>query len=158
MPMPETVTQEDLDRWGLSWLEYRRDNPAGRLGRLLRGGPPDPRRVWYPGCWLHEQLLARGCPAELADDICFANGQRTAAREHEGADPWAIAQESLEAYGREEWDRPGMTLARQLLARHGLPPDLAARVAAAPEAELRRLIPELRAELRRLDPRRRKRR
>jgi hypothetical protein len=62
------------------------------------------------GAWLGSRLRAAGCPDDLSDRICFANGQRCAM----SADPWVPTVNALKRYAAGEYDTPGPELAERL--------------------------------------------
>jgi hypothetical protein len=119
MPRPADVTPEFL---AASDAEIERFRAAQRAGSLPPGTHRIPdalfevphfRESWHVGRWLHEKLLAAGCPDAEARDACFANGQRAAM----AADPWPATVATLERYraGRGV-ETPGPDLADRLLA------------------------------------------
>lgn len=91
MPMPETISAEDLARWDQTFADYTAEQP-GFTGLL--GAGPMKERGWYPGEWLGEQLLALGCPHDEMERLCTAAGQRIWA----SPDAWEVVKQALEAY------------------------------------------------------------
>ena len=66
------------------------------------------REIWYVGVWLEQKLLAAGCSAAKAKDICFANGQKCAM----AADPWIPTQRTAADFAAgKPMDEPGPELA-----------------------------------------------
>lgn len=81
------------------------------------------RTVTESGDWLKAELLKLGCDDPLANNICFATGQRQAMM-NPGEDLMVPCRSALERYGRGEWDTPGAELADRLFTEaFGNPPD-----------------------------------
>jgi len=66
--------------------------------------------VWLSGYWLRNQLVERGAPEKMAQDICFAHGQMSV-----GRDPWLVTKELLKQFELGFKPEPGRELAEALL-------------------------------------------
>lgn len=116
MPIPETVTEEDVCRWE-SFFERDKESFENIseddfcLSKLFKGFTQcSKKEVYISGHWLSEELKKLGADEQTAGECCFANGQKTAFSE----DAWETAKQSLEDYKSGNWDRPGPGLADQL--------------------------------------------
>ena len=81
---------------------------------FLRG--PRLEEVWKTGCWLRAELLELGASEEDCEDIGFCHGQRSLC-----GDPWESAVMYVNQYARDNaiTDKPGLVLAKELLATQG---------------------------------------
>jgi hypothetical protein len=141
MPQPDDITEAELVQWEAEWLEGLANDPPDEWDRLTGGRD---KEAWLCGSWLNARLAAAGCPRDIAEQICFANGQiRSAA----GGDPWEPTVRAL-ADWRERgfWERPGPELAARLVQQYGIPPRIVSAVRAfGPQRakELLRSLPRI---------------
>lgn len=92
MPIPDSVTQEDKDRWLVQFNHFFESGEAEKLGvPAFMNDASLVERAWYPGQWLAEGLMKLGYSRPEIDEINFALGRRSAFSK----DPWLTAVSML---------------------------------------------------------------
>lgn len=84
MPRPESITNEDLDRWS----ETIDNDPLITTGMAQN---PIIREVCYAGQWLADKLNELNCPDHLIGRIMYTAGRICFGRK----DPWQVHQDIL---------------------------------------------------------------
>ena len=92
MNRPDFVTGQDIERWsGIIDTESTHIQGFASLLPL--------REVLYASFWLAEQLQQEKCPTDIITRIQYTMGSLSF-----GKDPWAVAQEMLQAYQNNEME------------------------------------------------------
>ncbi len=87
MPRPESVTNEDLSRWG-----EKIDNDPLMTPALAQD--PIIREVCYAGQWLVDRLNELNCPDHLIGRMMWTAGKICFGRK----DPWEVHQDILSRF------------------------------------------------------------
>ena len=87
MPRPESITNEDLDRWS----ETIDNDP---LVPVSMSQHPIIREVCYAGQWLADKLTELNCPDHLIGRMMYTAGKLCFGRK----DPWEVHQDILNRF------------------------------------------------------------
>jgi len=128
MPIPDTVTQEDLARWEKEYQNSaeKNDKEADRLMNTCKKVMPifpmvDEREVYYSGCWLGGELHDLGASEEEVSEIGQTHGQRCFFAKVMKTDCWDLAKLSIKEFESGDWTKPGEKLAAELCEQYLIP-------------------------------------